>query len=118
LPLARIPEYGETIGKKFPAVGPFRNYKPNIIGPGSGKLKALIEFGKFVASNPFIAGGIGGIAIGTGVALDGLSTQTVEGGNQFKQTLRPSNEYYRSYRSSSKSRYRKKRSGACHCKCV
>lgn len=69
-----------NLGKTIPSVGPFRNFKVNVIGPGPiGKFAKLA---KAIISAEGLTGLIAGTAIGTGVALDG-SIQTDEESNQF-----------------------------------
>ncbi len=80
-----------SIGKDIPAMGPFKGFKPNIVGPGAGKIKVLIyggiQVGRFVLSRPWAKGTITGTLIGTGLTIGDDPTQSIS--NQFNQTLRP-----------------------------
>ncbi len=65
-------EFNRSIGKDIPAMGPFKNYKPNLIGPAGGKIKALIRGGVYVGSyfsrNPRFAARIAAVGVGYGVS--------------------------------------------------
>ncbi len=112
MPIARIREYGETVGKKFPALGPFKSFNPKIIGPGSGKIKAAIELAKFIARNPFIAGGVAGIATVGVLSIDNGSVPTNAGTYSYGKALRTSNKRFQSKRYAAKLRDRR----SCCCR--
>ncbi len=84
-----VPEY--RIGKDFPGQGPFRTFVPKIIGPGGGKIKLALRAGRYFANQfrnrPSLSGSITGIAIGTGLSLDG-SVPRYQGSNSYSQTYR------------------------------
>ncbi len=95
-------------GKDYPTVGPFKSFKPNIVGPGSGKLKlayyAAIKGGQYVWKNKWWFAERGGI-VGAGALV------AHESSNQLKQTLRQ--HQYSSYGvRRSRSKYN---SGRCCC---
>ncbi len=73
--------YSGNVGKNQPAMGPWKNFKPNIIGPGSGKLKAVYRIGQYVAGqfrgNPRFTARV--TAVGTGAAIKALSGGKVNG---------------------------------------
>ncbi len=81
-----------SIGKDIPTVGPFKGYKPNIVGPGAGKIKAGIyaayTIGKFVAKRPWAQGTIAGTAIGTGVTINSGTIPTQPPAYSVKKALR------------------------------
>ncbi len=88
-----VPEY--RIGKNYPGQGPFRNFTPKLVGPGSGKVKILIRAGQYIGrqlyARPTLSGSITGIAIGTG-----LTVNRVETNYKFNQALRYTKQSYRS----------------------
>ncbi len=106
-----------TIGKDVPAMGPFKNYKPNIVGPGSGKIKVGIyiatQIGQFVLKRPWAKGTLTGTAIGTGLGLVGETAKDAGTANYY-QAL-----YQRGKRSNRKRRYKnyRTRSGCCSNSC-
>ncbi len=66
--------YQGTVGKELPALGPFKPFKPQIIGPG-GKVSKILNA---ITSIEGLYGLLGGTAIGTGVALSGISENETE----------------------------------------
>ncbi len=78
--------YEDTFGKEVPAMGPWKNIKPKIYGPGAGKIKAGIyaayTISKFVSQRPWALGTLTGTAIGTGLALNGETNVTPDSYNQ------------------------------------
>ncbi len=70
-----------SLGKDIPAMGPFKNYKPSIVGPHSSKIKVGIyiglKVGRYVLSRPWAKGTLSGTAIGTGLNLDGTLSPDV-----------------------------------------
>ncbi len=60
-----------SIGKDIPALGPFRNFKPNLVGPIGGKFKGALRIARYLTSGSRGAGILAGTAIGTGVGLSG-----------------------------------------------
>ncbi len=114
--IAYVPDFTSTVGKEFPTLGPFKSFKPKLIGPGSGKIKAAIQIAKFL-TNPFTVGGLLGIAIGTGTEVEPSETQ-VTSSNQYNKALRSFQQ-----RNGRSKRYRKFSSSrrnncACFHKCV
>ncbi len=103
-----------SIGKDYPTSGPYKPYRPNIIGPGSGKIKAAIyagyQIGKFILSRPWAKGTLTGTAIGTGLALDGFQDEETNGSSYSNQ---------KALRSSRSNSYRSRRNRCpknCNCK--
>ncbi len=100
-----------SIGKDFPALGPFKNFKPNLVGPGSAKLKFAIRIAQAIASKEGLAGLLAGTAIGTGVALSGEIQESRIGDNsQFNQAFRSIYQPANRVRS-----YQKRHSNQCRC---
>ncbi len=97
------------IGKDVPAMGPFKNYKPKLMGPGSAKVKGAIIIGgkiaKYIYSRPWAKGTLTGTAIGSGVALIAPS-------NPFRKTHRTK---YPGISSSKRNRYNPNRK-FCTCR--
>ncbi len=116
MPIAHYDRF--EIGKDIPGMGPFRNYKPKLVGPAGSKIKAGIyigyQVGKFIMSRPWAKGTLTGTAIGTGLGLIGEAPSD----NQHIKTLRSGGK-----RSNSRSRHKKygahsKRRSNCHCQCT
>ncbi len=99
-----------SVGKDFPAMGPFRNLRPNIVGPGSGKIKFGIlvagRIAKYILSRPWAKGTLTGTAIGTGIGLDGFQEEnastdsiakaystTRSGSNRYRRNLKRGNRH-------------------------
>ncbi len=94
--------YSGNLGKDIPGMGPFKNFKPNLQGPGSGKIKfAILVGGKLVwYYKERVAGVATGIAIGTGASLDGTTSNTVN------ETLQPVYSNYSRFRNNPKYKLR------------
>ncbi len=91
--------FNQSIGKDIPAMGPFKNYKPNLKGPGGAKIKGAILAGQFAwkyfFSKPKLVGIVAGTAIAGGLQIVGPSN------NQFNQTYSSNqfgNRYSRKYK--------------------
>lgn len=109
----RVPDFTGTIGKELPSLGPFRNFKPKIYGPGSGKFKAAVAAGQFVWKHKErIFGILTGNAIGTGLLLDG-SQKNARSYKQY-QTLRSQKQLYNRGRRSKQRQYNNCCCGSSH----
>ncbi len=99
-----------SLGKDFPTMGPFKNYRPKIIGPGSGKIKAGIyagyQIGKFLYSRPWVKGTLTGTVLGTATGL-GIDAPGNNNHKTLQQYGKRSNSYgrYKKRRANSSSRY-------------
>ncbi len=62
---------GQSIGKEVPSMGPFKSFRPKLVGPGSGKVKAAIRgmyyVGRYFRKNPRFGARIGAVATGAAV---------------------------------------------------
>ncbi len=95
-------EFDLGLGKDVPAMGPFRNLKVNLQGPGAGKIKVGVyiagKLAQFVSRRPWAKG------VASGIALSG-SYEVIRNGktNRNFQKARRTNQssYYRK-RSSNK----------------
>ncbi len=105
-----------SLGKDIPAMGPFKGFKPNIVGPGSGKVKAAIKIAEYIARGlyyrPSLAGSISGIVIGTGVALNASQDA---GTNQLNKALRSAKSFNNRKRNRNRSKRVKHCCTTCHC---
>ncbi len=104
--------WNQSIGKDVPAMGPFRNFKVNLVGPGGGKVRGAIKAGLYISryiskSNSRLAGSIAGTSIASGLALNNAAD------NQFNQTLRPVSRYNNSFRSGRTQRTSKRNCCTC-----
>ncbi len=104
-----------SIGKDIPAMGPWKNFNPNLVGPGvgpGGLLRGIKEASRFVAKNYKFFTRIAVIPSGTGIAGLEIGSQTPN--RYFKK----SSQAYRP--AQSRSNYRRKQ-GRIHpnrcCKC-
>ncbi len=105
--LSQYAGLGQSVGKDFPASGPFKSYQPKVIGPGSGKLKVAIRIANYLLSRKGIAGTLSGAVIGTGLALDGQK-------NISSQSYRLSQAYNKPRHRNNINRQRKKHN-CCRC---
>ncbi len=99
---------GGEAGKNIPALGPFKNFKPNIIGPGGGKIKAVIKGGVYVARyfrrNPRFGARIAAVGVGYGVSRYAAS-------NKYRKAFQSRKSVYsRKWRN-----FRKDNSRRCEC---
>ncbi len=106
-------------GKDVPAMGPFKNYRPNIVGPHSSKIKVGIyigtQLGKFLWSRPWVKGTLSGIAISSGVNLIGPKNGSPVGNYKAHAKYRKrgnSKQYNKKYRTG-----RRQVAKRCHCCC-
>ncbi len=86
--------YGSGVGKDFPAMGPFRNFQPRILGPGGrfgGIVSGAYTLGKFLWKNRRKIQGTAIVATGAGVA--GIKYGKTNG--KFRQTYSTNGFYNR-----------------------
>ncbi len=103
-----------SLGKAYPSVGPWKNFRPNLAGPGGSKVKVAIyagyQLGKFVWSRPWAKGALSGAAIGTGIGIIGQD----ETGNNNNQALRAVRQHANRIRRHKKyGAYSRRRSNCC-----
>ncbi len=87
-----------SVGKDIPALGPFKNFKPNLVGPVGGKLKVAIKIAQAAASGEGISGLLAGTILGTGVALvDEILQKKDDISDKQRKTFRSSYNYRLSF---------------------
>ncbi len=109
-----------SIGKDVPAMGPWKNYRPAIVGPHSSKIKVGIyigyKLGRFLLGRPWVKGALSGAAIGTGIGLIGEISQDV-GTTGDHQTYAQYRKRSSVKRNNKKYRSRRSTTSAKHCCC-
>ncbi len=107
-----------SIGKDSPYGKSTSLFKPNIVGPGAGKIKAGIyigyQVGKYILSRPWAKGTLTGTAIGTGLGLDGQISTNVSTVSD-NQTYRTTGKFNNRFRRRTKYRNRARRTAKCCC---
>ncbi len=92
------------LGKDIPGMGPFKNYRPNLAGPGSGKVKAIIRGGQYAYSyfrrNPRFGARIAAVSGGYGVSRYYARNATKGSYRKASNSKQFSKRSFRSYRNS------------------
>ncbi len=101
---------GISIGKDVPAMGPFKSFKPKIIGPGSGKAKLLFRGGKYVYNYLYKYPKFSGSLTGIGGSL--VASQYTRGKARGAEV-----PIHGGFRRFGRSGYRKRTSNTCCCNC-